>query len=72
MSKLPQIWNQAIAYGWLLFFAVFLGLDCVAWMTRSPRIPTFSRVVGKLLPWYVTLGLCAALFVHFALIYWEQ
>lgn len=62
-------WNHFIAYGWLAFFAVFLGLDLIAWLSQDVRVPTFSRVVGRILPWWITLPLCAILFVHFLLIY---
>jgi hypothetical protein len=49
--KLPDSWSPVIVIGWLVFFTTFLGLDFIAMISRDPRIPTFSRVVGRLLPW---------------------
>ena len=46
-------WNQWIVFGWLFFFVIFLGLDAAAWISGDRRIPTFSRVVTHLLPWWV-------------------
>ena len=65
-------WNQWIAFGWLFFFVIFLGLDAAAWISGDRRIPTFSRVVTHVLPWWVVLPLCCVLFVHFLLIYAER
>lgn len=65
-------WNQWIAFGWLFFFVIFLGLDAAAWISGDGRIPTFSRVVTHVLPWWVVLPLCCVLFVHFLLIYAER
>jgi amino acid transporter len=76
-SSLPEHvmnphWNQWIAFGWLFFFVIFVGLDAAAWISGDRRVPTFSRVVTHLLPWWVVLPLCCILFVHFLLIYAER
>jgi hypothetical protein len=65
-------WNKWVAFGWLLFFGIFLGLDLLAKLSGDHRIPTFSRVVSHLLPWWAALPLCVLLFVHFLQIYWEN
>jgi hypothetical protein len=70
--KMPEFWNPIIVYGWLAFFGMFLGLDATAWLTRNRHIPTFSRVVCRLLPAWIVLPLAAILFIHFALIYLKK
>lgn len=66
---MPHEWNRYIVVGWFGFFGVFLGVDALVWLLGIPRIPTFSRTVCRLLPWYVVLPLTAVLFFHFLDIY---
>jgi hypothetical protein len=66
------MWYRAVVLGWFLFFGFFMGVDVIVWLTRNPRIPTFSRVVCRTLPPWVVLPLVAVLFVHFAQIYFKK
>ncbi len=62
-------WNPIAVYSWLVFFILFLGTDLFVWILRNPHIPTFSRVITRLLPFWVVVPLAAVLLVHFASIY---
>jgi hypothetical protein len=68
----PALWYRIVVVGWFAFFGVFMGLDALVWVTRNPRIPTFSRVVCYSLPWWVVLPLTAVLLLHFAQIYIDK
>jgi hypothetical protein len=62
-------WSPLFTAGWFVFIALFLGLDALAWITRNPKVPTFSRVVVRLLPWWVSLPAVALLLAHWAWMY---
>jgi hypothetical protein len=62
-------WSPLFTIGWFVFISLFLGLDALAWLTRDSHVPTFSRVVVRLLPWWITMPAAGLLFAHWALMY---
>jgi hypothetical protein len=69
---LPEAWYRAVVVGWFVFFGIFLGTDIIVWLAGHPRVPTFSRVVCRALPWWFVLPVTAFLFVHFLQIYLKK
>jgi len=62
-------WSPLYVIGWLAFITLFLGLDAIAWLTHDPKVPTFSRVVVAMFPWWVSMPAAALLFIHWAWMY---
>jgi hypothetical protein len=62
-------WHAGFTIGWLVFFGVFMGLDILAWLSHSPRIPTFSRVFVHAIPDWVGIPAAIILLLHFVLMY---
>jgi hypothetical protein len=56
----------------MAFFACFMGADAFVWILNDPRIPTFSRCVTRVIPWWISLPAIVILFWHFLIIYLEK
>lgn len=54
--------NQKYTWGWLGFFAAFMGADLLA--AKTQKAPTFSRVITKALPWWIVVPAAGVLFIH--------